>query len=286
MAADAPRSAANDTAQGAAANALKKEDPLAGVKAALDAQMRNPPFARFDTEYAADEFQDCRFTELSPWGRDQTFTGLTHGTHKGAQTPHGWGSLEHHEGFSQACSMWRDGVPDGMGMWTLASQTPGEEQCGYGTWIDGKRDGYFALVKEGGVYVEDYQDGELKRRIKWRKDKLHVKCTRCNTLFVRSANIGEKFCRFHWNQPDINGRYPCCGALQSANPRGCATNWHVEPGGAETQGVDGSVLAPRAAPAHVPDTLLNDMLSDFAALGTDDFEQGLGGTSSADAAAS
>ena len=87
------------------------------------------------------------------WGKDQTFTGLTHGSpclggcrklwgsRKGANTPHGWGHvanikrfggrfrrvfgvrtsrrhliltqrgirgvLEHHEGFLQACALWR-----------------------------------------------------------------------------------------------------------------------------------------------------------------------------------
>ena len=27
-----------------------------------------------------EEFADALFTELAPWGKDQTFTGLTHGT--------------------------------------------------------------------------------------------------------------------------------------------------------------------------------------------------------------
>ena len=31
----------------------------------------------------------------------------------------------------------------------------------------------------GGVYLEDYDNGELKKRIKWRRDKLHVTCARC-----------------------------------------------------------------------------------------------------------
>eukprot|EP00930_Biecheleria_cincta_P058513 TRINITY_DN44331_c0_g1_i1.p1 TRINITY_DN44331_c0_g1~~TRINITY_DN44331_c0_g1_i1.p1 ORF type:complete len:225 (+),score=28.20 TRINITY_DN44331_c0_g1_i1:156-830(+) len=204
----------------------KKEDPLSAVKSALDAQMRQQPYRRFGQEYEAGEFADCRFAELVTWGRDQTFTGLTHQTPKGQHTPHGWGILEHHEGFVQANAMWRDGVPDGLGMWAMA----GQGQCGYGTWVDGKRDGYFALVKEGGVYIEEYAQGELKRRIKWRKDKLHVTCTRCNMLFVPSANTSEeKFCRFHLSKPDYDGRYPCCGALREVNPRGCSTSMHVGP---------------------------------------------------------
>jgi hypothetical protein len=209
------------------AQPAKKEDPLAGVKAALDVQMRHPPYERFAAVYEQDEaFSDTRFTELVAWGRDQTFTGLTHGTPKGAHTPHGWGVLEHHEGFVQACSMWIDGVPNGPGMWLSLSN----QQCGYGTWVDGKRDGYFALVKEGGVFVEEYAFGELKRRIKWRKDRLHKTCTRCKALFVPSANTSaEKFCRFHWEAVDADGRFPCCGALQSVNPRGCALSMHVEP---------------------------------------------------------
>merc|ERR1711957_70713 len=109
------------------------------------------------------------FNALVAWGVDQTFSGLTHKTSKGDQTPHGWGVLEHHQGFIQACAMWTNGVADGPGMW--ASCAEGKEQCGYGTWVDGKRDGYFALVKEGGVFIEEYLVGELARRIKWRKDK-------------------------------------------------------------------------------------------------------------------
>merc|ERR1719265_1136927 len=110
-------------------------------------------------------------------------------------------------------------------MWLSISN----DQCGYGTWVDGKRDGYFALIKEGGTYVEEYAGGELKRRIKWRKDRLHTKCKRCSTLFVPSANEREKLCRFHWNKPDVEGRYACCGALHSYNPQGCCMATHVDP---------------------------------------------------------
>eukprot|EP00929_Paragymnodinium_shiwhaense_P111493 TRINITY_DN7960_c0_g1_i1.p1 TRINITY_DN7960_c0_g1~~TRINITY_DN7960_c0_g1_i1.p1 ORF type:complete len:262 (+),score=52.38 TRINITY_DN7960_c0_g1_i1:91-876(+) len=209
--------------------ATKKEDPLATVKAALDAQMRRPPFERFAETYDGSEFRDCRFVDLSAWGKDQAFTGLAHGTEKGSHTPNGWGILEHHQGFKQACAMWRDGTAEGSGFWALASPEEGKEQCGYGTWVDGKRDGYFALVKEGGTYVEEYAGGELKRRIKWRKDKLHVKCKRCHMLFVPSANEREKLCRFHWNKPDVEGRYACCGALHTFNPQGCCTATHVDP---------------------------------------------------------
>mmetsp|Transcript_77027 Transcript_77027/g.121625 ORF Transcript_77027/g.121625 Transcript_77027/m.121625 type:complete len:242 (-) Transcript_77027:58-783(-) len=202
----------------------KKEDPLAGIKAELDAQMRRAPYERFADMYNSTEFMDTRFHELVPCGQDQTFSGLTHATAKGSHIPHGWGVLEHHEGFIQACSLWTDGVPNGPGTWISCSQ----EQCGYGNWVNGKRDGFFSLVKEGGVYLEEYASGELKRRIKWRRDKLHKKCTRCNALFVASANCTEKLCRFHWDAVDGDGRFPCCGALQSVNPRGCATSYHVE----------------------------------------------------------
>merc|ERR1712023_494924 len=86
------------------------------------------------------------------------------------------------------------------------------------------------MGKEGGTYLEEYDAGELKRRIKWRRDKLHKTCTRCNALFVPSANsAAEKFCRFHWDPVDADGRFPCCGALQRVNPRGCALSMHVEP---------------------------------------------------------
>eukprot|EP00927_Polykrikos_kofoidii_P079501 TRINITY_DN76281_c0_g1_i1.p1 TRINITY_DN76281_c0_g1~~TRINITY_DN76281_c0_g1_i1.p1 ORF type:complete len:250 (+),score=33.06 TRINITY_DN76281_c0_g1_i1:138-887(+) len=218
-----------------AAPPQKKEDPLAGVKAALDAQMRRPVYERFSSMYEGEEFDQTRFNALVPWGRDQTFSGLTRGTHKGPHTPHGWGVLEHHEGFMQICSMWEDGVPGGSGMWLNVAH--GAQQCGYGTWLAGKRDGYFALVKEGGVFLEEYDMGQLKRRIKWRKDKLHKTCVRCGALFVPSANTSaEKFCRFHLKQVDIEGRYPCCGALQSVNPRGCTTSMHVEPESEELQG--------------------------------------------------
>ncbi|CAK9078000.1 unnamed protein product [Durusdinium trenchii] len=112
-------------------------------------------------------------------------------------------------------------------MW--ASVVDGKEQCP-GPVRGGKRHGYFALVKEGGVYLEDYDHGELKKRIKWRRDKLHVTCARCGLLFVPSANTSEeKFCRFHLSKPDYDGRYSCCGALHAVNPRGCATSTHVEP---------------------------------------------------------
>mmetsp|Transcript_38577 Transcript_38577/g.71752 ORF Transcript_38577/g.71752 Transcript_38577/m.71752 type:complete len:238 (-) Transcript_38577:34-747(-) len=229
------------------ADAPKKEDPLAEVKAILDRQMRHQPYQRFDKFYEGDDFADALFTELSPWGKDQTFTGLAHGTPKGAHTPHGWGVLEHHEGFIQACAIWRDGLADGPGMW--ASGAVGKEQIGYGTWTEGKRHGFFALIKEGGTFIEEYFEGELKRRIKWRKDKLHVLCARCNMLFVPSANTtDEKFCRFHLSKPDYDGRYACCGALHSVNPRGCATSMHVEPEACQSAGaasVDG--LAEAAA---------------------------------------
>eukprot|EP00931_Biecheleriopsis_adriatica_P026116 TRINITY_DN1591_c0_g1_i1.p1 TRINITY_DN1591_c0_g1~~TRINITY_DN1591_c0_g1_i1.p1 ORF type:complete len:266 (+),score=55.16 TRINITY_DN1591_c0_g1_i1:36-800(+) len=234
---------------GASNAAAKKEDPFAEVKAALDVQMRRQPYRRFDKIYEGGDFAESRFAELVPWGRDQTFTGLTRGTPKGAHTPHGWGVLEHHEGFVQACAVWRDGVADGPGMWSMSAE--GQEQCGYGNWVEGKRDGYFALVKEGGVYIEEYDRGDLKRRIKWRKDKLHVKCTRCNMLFVPSANTSEeKFCRFHLNKVEHDGRFPCCGALQSVNPRGCSTSMHVgaeEPASAgDRSGMD-SIAAATAA---------------------------------------
>lgn len=205
-----------------------KEDPYSEIKAVLDQQMRHQPYERFDSFYEGEEFADAKFAELVPWGKDQTFSGLTHGTPKGAHTPHGWGVLEHHEGFLQACAVWRDGLADGPGMW--ASIVDGKEQCGYGTWMQGKRHGFFALVKEGGVYLEDYDNGELKKRIKWRRDKLHVTCARCGLLFVPSANTSEeKFCRFHLSKPDYDARYACCGALHAVNPRGCATSTHVEP---------------------------------------------------------
>merc|ERR1712023_290173 len=99
------------------------------------------------------------------------------------------------------------------------------------------------MGKEGGTYLEEYDAGELKRRIKWRKDKLHKKCTRCTALFVPSANTSaEKFCRFHWDPVDGDGRFPCCGALQSVNPRGCTVSMHVEP-----EGVSGQA---EAVPVH------------------------------------
>eukprot|EP00928_Gymnodinium_smaydae_P065337 TRINITY_DN484_c0_g1_i1.p1 TRINITY_DN484_c0_g1~~TRINITY_DN484_c0_g1_i1.p1 ORF type:complete len:290 (-),score=49.56 TRINITY_DN484_c0_g1_i1:27-842(-) len=255
-AAAAPAAAGTDAGAGGKGAA----DPLAATKAALDAQMRRPPFERFAPTYDGEEFQACRFNALVPWGRDQTFTGLTRGTHRGAHTPHGWGVLEHHEGFSQACSMWKDGTPAGPGTWTLASPEAGKEQCGYGTWVDGKRDGFFALVKEGGTYVEEYAAGELKRRIKWRKDKLHVKCTRCHSLFVPSANSAEKLCRFHWNAVDVDGRYPCCGALQAVNPRGCATALHVEPCTSDV------ASAPVQQPVQSTTPGLSEMLNDLANL--------------------
>ncbi|CAJ1398108.1 unnamed protein product [Effrenium voratum] len=143
-------------------------------------QMRDIPFQRFDQLYEGPEFADARFAELVPWGRDQTFTGLAHGTPS-------LGVLEHHEGFMQACAVWRDawrislkfqldGVADGPGMWS--SIVEGKEQCGYGAWVQawadielhaqlssshhlcnslpsvqGKRHGYFALVKEGAPWL-------------------------------------------------------------------------------------------------------------------------------------
>jgi len=205
-----------------------KDDPLAKVKAQLDSQMRCQVFERTSPVYEEEEFARATYVSISPWGNSQVYSGLAHGTHKGAHTPHGWGILEHHEGFLQVCSMWRDGIADGPGLWVNVRE--GQEQCGYGTWIDGKRDGYFSLVKEGGVYVEEYDMGELRRRIKWRKDKLHVKCTRCNALFVPSANTSEtKLCRFHPERVNYEGIYPCCGARAVVNPRGCSNSMHVEP---------------------------------------------------------
>mmetsp|Transcript_8940 Transcript_8940/g.23796 ORF Transcript_8940/g.23796 Transcript_8940/m.23796 type:complete len:263 (-) Transcript_8940:83-871(-) len=207
--------------------AEKREDPLKDVKAQLDGQMRAPVFNRRSSLYDGEEFAKAVYAELVPWGKDQSFTGLVRATAKGAQTPHGWGVLEHHGGFIQSCQAWRDGVPDGPGAW--ASCTPGQEQCGYGAWSGGRRDGFFALVKEGGVYLEEYADGELKRRIKWRKDKLHVVCKRCNTLFVPSANTFEfKTCRYHPSQADYQDKFPCCGAKKAFNPRGCMRTVHCE----------------------------------------------------------
>jgi len=234
-------------ADGSSQPTAKKEDPLAAVKAALDAQMRRPPYKRFAEVYDKEDFSKAKFASLVPWGKDQTFSGLVHRTSRSEHTPHGWGVLEHHEGFLQACSLWYNGYANGPGMW--AQCVDGKEQCGYGTWVEGKRNGYFALVKEGGVFIEEYANGELKRRIKWRKDKLHLKCIRCNMLFVESANdASEKFCRFHPKKSDKDGRFPCCGALQSLNPRGCCTSMHVEPGGeASSTGLDDDVDVALAA---------------------------------------
>mmetsp|Transcript_98966 Transcript_98966/g.171491 ORF Transcript_98966/g.171491 Transcript_98966/m.171491 type:complete len:263 (-) Transcript_98966:106-894(-) len=228
MSADAGTNGSAPAAAAPAGAAQKKDDPLAPVKAALDSQMRRPPYERFSRDYDGEHFARATYNALVPWGRDQTFTGLTQGTPMGAHTPHGWGILEHHEGITQACAMWLDGVASGPGMWLNVAA--GREQCGYGTWVDGKRDGYFALVKEGNTYIEEYDFGELKRRIKWRRDKLHTKCVRCNSLFVPSANTpAEKFCRFHSQKPDHEGRFQCCGALLEVNPRGCCTSMHVDP---------------------------------------------------------
>merc|ERR1719215_844505 len=94
----------------------KKEDPLAHVKAQLDGQMRRVVYERFAPLYEGSaEFSDCRFAALVPCGTNQSFTGLARNGANGPNTPHGWGVLEHHEGFSQACAMWRDGVADGAG---------------------------------------------------------------------------------------------------------------------------------------------------------------------------
>mmetsp|Transcript_82483 Transcript_82483/g.163769 ORF Transcript_82483/g.163769 Transcript_82483/m.163769 type:complete len:238 (+) Transcript_82483:87-800(+) len=221
--------AAKPAAQGnVGAPPEKKEDPLAPVKAYLDGQMRLPPYNRYSKVYDEEEFGRATYVANEPWGKDQVFTGLAHGTPKGAHTPHGWGILEHHECIVQACDFWRDGTADGSGMWI--NSVPGREQCGYGTWVDGRRDGYFALVKEGGTYIEEYDHGDLKRRIKWRKDRLHNVCARCNCLFVESANLPEfKACRYHPDKPDYDDVFACCGAKKSVNPRGCCVGLHVSP---------------------------------------------------------
>merc|ERR1712186_31715 len=114
-------------------------------------------------------------------------------------------------------------------MWAFSR--PGELKGGYGTWVEGVREGFFAEVthaegEQGKAFLIEYVQGELKRKIKWRLDKLHKKCSRCNFLFVPSANKphDEKLCRFHPKSVDVSGRFPCCDALQENNPRGCCTS--------------------------------------------------------------
>merc|ERR1712216_292214 len=103
----------------------------------------------------------------------------------------------------------------------------GAEQIGYGTWLDGKRNGYFGVSDKGSLYLEEYSLGELRRRMKWREDRTHVKCSRCNMLFEpKFANNAERLCRFH-PKPVGEFGHTCCGSLKG--DRGCTPCFHVDP---------------------------------------------------------
>eukprot|EP01063_Lacrimia_lanifica_P020512 TRINITY_DN2780_c0_g1_i1.p1 TRINITY_DN2780_c0_g1~~TRINITY_DN2780_c0_g1_i1.p1 ORF type:complete len:207 (+),score=52.36 TRINITY_DN2780_c0_g1_i1:48-668(+) len=201
----------------AAPGAKPVDEELAAAKKALDLQMNAPVYNTCSPVYIGREWQGCEVVHSIAFGKDQKFSGLArHGV------PHGWGILEHHLGLTQTCSHWCEGVANGPG--TLQT----DETLHYGTWALGVRIGYFALVKEGAMYIEQYgEDGKLLRRIKWRRDKIHTPCTRCGKMFVPAANSEHApLCRYHPDPADFKGTYPCCGAMQVYTPLGCSLTVH------------------------------------------------------------
>ena len=196
------------------------DDPVAQAKKDLDLLMRAPPFSSISPKYIGIEWQCCVVVSNVAYGKDQKYSGFSLDSE-----PHGWGVLEHHVGLTHSCGSWKHGIADGSGM--LTTTTP--PTALYGTWANGVRVGFFVLCKEGAMFIEEYSaSGELLRRIKWRRDKLHKKCDRCLTLFIPSANTPDcSLCRFHPEHPDHNGTYACCGAMKVYNPRGCALTTHT-----------------------------------------------------------
>ncbi|KAJ9463118.1 hypothetical protein DIPPA_16047 [Diplonema papillatum] len=197
---------------------MAEEDPLAGVKRDLDARMNSAPYSTNSCDYIGREWQACEIVSGMAFGKDQKYSGLSR-----SGAPHGWGVLEHHMGLIHSCAMWKDGVADGRGVLT----TP--ETVHYGSWHDGNRVGFFAFVKQGGIFVEEYSAaGELMRRIKWKRDRLHKQCTRCQRLYTEGANTETApMCRYHPDPPDHNGTFTCCGAMSVYNPLGCALTVHT-----------------------------------------------------------
>eukprot|EP01059_Diplonema_ambulator_P023956 TRINITY_DN39646_c0_g1_i1.p1 TRINITY_DN39646_c0_g1~~TRINITY_DN39646_c0_g1_i1.p1 ORF type:complete len:213 (+),score=28.81 TRINITY_DN39646_c0_g1_i1:38-640(+) len=198
---------------------MSGEDPLAEVKKTLDLQMQAPVYNINSPLYIGRDWQSCEVVSGLAYGKDQKYSGLAYDG-----VPKGWGMLEHHIGLMQACSNWNQGVADGPGMIVQ------DRTAYYGNFSMGVRQGYFALVKDGGIYIEEYAaNGELLRRIKWKRDKMHKVCTRCNRLFSPPANTEQApMCRYHPEEADpIKGTYPCCGAMSVYNPLGCSLTVHT-----------------------------------------------------------
>ena len=179
---------------------MSDADAITAAKQALDMQMSAPPYNVVSPQYIGRDWQGCCVVSSVAFGKDQKYTGLAKDG-----VPKGWGILEHHLGLVQICSDWEDGKANGTG--TLIT----EGTTHYGSWEMGVRVGWFSLVKDGGIYLEEYApDGELKRRIKWKKDRSHKRCTRCERLYVPSANTEDApSCRYHPDDMDHNGTYGC-----------------------------------------------------------------------------
>eukprot|EP01061_Rhynchopus_euleeides_P043932 TRINITY_DN76796_c0_g1_i1.p1 TRINITY_DN76796_c0_g1~~TRINITY_DN76796_c0_g1_i1.p1 ORF type:complete len:219 (+),score=71.56 TRINITY_DN76796_c0_g1_i1:53-658(+) len=198
--------------------AAPADDEIARVKKALELQMSAPPFCRLDPKYIGRNWQSCEVVGSMAYGKDQKYSGLAKDG-----LPTGWGILEHHLGIVQVCSDWTEGVANGPGLLL----TP--ETLHYGTWAAGVRVGWFALVKGGGIYLEEYDsEGNVLRRIKWKRDKQHVRCSRCEQPFIPSGNTEDSpMCRHHPDDQDAKGTYQCCGAMAVYNPRGCTLTVHT-----------------------------------------------------------
>eukprot|EP01064_Diplonema_japonicum_P013028 TRINITY_DN20399_c0_g1_i1.p1 TRINITY_DN20399_c0_g1~~TRINITY_DN20399_c0_g1_i1.p1 ORF type:complete len:219 (+),score=41.88 TRINITY_DN20399_c0_g1_i1:53-658(+) len=195
-----------------------EDDPVAVAKKALDIQMNAPPYNISSPMYIGREWQSCEEVNGLAFGKDQKYSGLAYDG-----VPKGWGVLEHHIGLLHACSNWNQGVADGPGMITQG------DSIYYGNWVMGVRKGFFALVKEGGIYLEEYADnGELLRRIKWKRDKTHKACSRCSRKFNPPTNTeSAPLCRYHPDESDpATGTYRCCGAMSVYNPLGCSLTLH------------------------------------------------------------
>eukprot|EP00760_Papus_ankaliazontas_P011528 PhM_4_TR14830/c0_g1_i2/m.25115 len=137
-------------------------EDLTAVKKELSELMLRLPYDPDSTMYISRDYIGADITDI-PFGKDQKYYGMVlHGK------PHGWGIVEHHDGLVQTNERWLDGVPCGFGTLSVA----GEYRAWYGHWVQGKREGYFATVKDGIQLIEVYEKGtgNLLRRIKWRKD--------------------------------------------------------------------------------------------------------------------
>eukprot|EP00996_Jenningsia_fusiforme_P002087 NODE_2931_length_1086_cov_35.082932_g2688_i0.p1 GENE.NODE_2931_length_1086_cov_35.082932_g2688_i0~~NODE_2931_length_1086_cov_35.082932_g2688_i0.p1 ORF type:complete len:167 (-),score=24.83 NODE_2931_length_1086_cov_35.082932_g2688_i0:435-935(-) len=126
--------ASNVPPSGAAAPKPKdpeKEARIRAIKEYCQKLYQEPAYGEADQEYLIGDFRWSK-KKIVNVSSTQVFRGLADEEDK----PHGWGIMQNHNGFSQDCSAWFQGVANGRG-----SFRDPDGGVFYGTWKNGKRDG-------------------------------------------------------------------------------------------------------------------------------------------------